>query len=272
MDYVALYHKDERPTPGIHYNTETKIGGVRYYKPKQEQVVESSGNGPRRLRRESREVKVYVDDKKEFELLEKIPKKNEAQEESNKSSDEREFERTSSRDRSKEFVVKIASYDVDFASEGIKPARLKKNDEEWLKKAQYYFLNARENGIKVGSAVQYTTLDILHALWSTAEQTGIDPKRFLVQIYTETRFNPNLRGQAGERGIGQFKKGTAEMLGYDWDKITSGHETYAYQAKCAAEFIAKVGEAQYNGGGARGRSYTDKIGMRLQKIEDEIII
>ncbi len=171
-----------------------------------------------------------------------------------------------SRYRGDGYVVSIQGKDIDFGKEGIKKAKLTSADKEWLKKAQNYFIMAKEKGRRIGSAEEYTSMEALEALWSTAEHVGIDPKRFLVQIYNETRFNPSARGRAGERGIGQFKKATAQAYGYEWSKMTAGIKTYAYQAKAAAEFVKTVGEVAYNGKGARARRYRDKISVRMNNI------
>lgn len=165
------------------------------------------------------------------------------------------------------FLVKIQKQTVDFAKEGIKPAELSYTDREWLRKAAYYFVNAKEGGKKIGSAAAYTSPEILHALWSTAKEKGIDPKRFLVQIFNETRFNPNLTGKAGEKGLGQFKHSTAKSLGYSWSKMKGGIATYAYQAKCSAEYVAKVGEQTYNGRGYKAKRYVTRIDKHLKRIE-----
>ena len=169
--------------------------------------------------------------------------------------------------RSKNYVVSIHGHRVNFSKQGIKRADLSAADRAWLAKAQNYFITAREKGRRIGSAEEYTSMEALEALWSTAEHVGIDPKRFIVQIYNETRFNPDARGAAGERGIGQFKKTTAELYGYDWGTMKSGMRGYAYQAKAAAEFVKKVGELSYNGGGAQARRYRERINRRIRNIE-----
>ena len=171
-------------------------------------------------------------------------------------------------DQSDNYTVVIAGKAIDFGKEGIAEANFTTSDKEWLQKAQHYFINAKENGKRIGSAEEYTSKEALEALWATAQQTGIDPKRFLVQIFNETRFNPNAKGASGERGIGQFKKTTAEYYGYDWQTMQSGLDGYAYQAKAAAEFVSKVGEESYNGKGAKARRYKNKITNRVNSIEE----
>jgi hypothetical protein len=169
---------------------------------------------------------------------------------------------------SKAYVVSIQGVEVNFSDIGIKKTRISRKNKKWLSKAQNYFLTVKENGVKVGSAESYTTMDILEALWRTADQVGADPKRFIVQIYNESRFNPNLTGRAGEKGLGQFKKTTAEYHGYDWSQMTNGIKGYAYQAKAAAEFVKQVGELAYNGGGKQARVYQDKISRRISSINN----
>ena len=134
--------------------------------------------------------------------------------------------------------------------------------------AQYYFVNAKENGVRVGSAPGYTTYEILEALWASATQYNINPKRFLVQLYTESRFNPKTVGQAGERGIGQFKESTAKSMGFNWELIKGGDATYPYQAMAAARYVQMVGESAYNSVGPVGHRYSSKINRRLQQIND----
>lgn len=168
----------------------------------------------------------------------------------------------------KNYVVIVQNQEIDFGKEGISKAQLSEDDRDWLKKAQNHFITAKKNGRRVGSAEEFTPMDALEALWSTAVHVGIDPKRFIVQIYNETRFNPNARGAAGERGIGQFKKTTAELYGYDWMVMKSGMKGYAYQAKAAAEFVQKVGEISYNGGGRQARRYQDRINKSIRDISN----
>lgn len=169
--------------------------------------------------------------------------------------------------KQRRLIVKVSNQYVDFEAEGIKPSKLSRKDKDWIRKANYYFINVKERNRRIGSAEEYTSPEILHALWSTAELHDIDPKRFIVQMFNETRFNPNLRGRAGERGLGQFKKPTAEAHGCSWSKMTAGIKTYAYQAKCAASFVSKVGEATYNGGGSRSRKYVKKISKHIKGID-----
>ena len=169
--------------------------------------------------------------------------------------------------KKRRYTITVKGQKVDFGKEGIKKAKLSWQEKDWLAKAQNHFITATERGRRVGSAEEYTSMEALHALWSTAEHVGIDPKRFIVQIYNETRFNPNARGAAGERGIGQFKKTTAQLYGYDWYKMKSGMPGYAYQAKAAAEFVKKVGELAYNGGGSQARRYRERINKRIRNID-----
>jgi hypothetical protein len=152
--------------------------------------------------------------------------------------------------------------------QNIRKPNLSLQDKIWLDKAQYYFVNAKENGIRVGSAPVYTTYEMLEALWATAAQYNINPKRFLVQLYTESRFNPKMVGQAGERGIGQFKESTAKSMGFDWELIKGGDATYPYQAMAAARYVQMVGESAYNSVGPVGHRYSSKINRRLQQIND----
>ncbi len=162
------------------------------------------------------------------------------------------------------YVVEVNGVPVDFSAEGIQKPSLTNDDQMWLLKAQKYFLEARdERDRKIGSAEVYTSIEMLEALWATALQVGVEPKRFLVQIYNESRFNPHARGDAGERGIGQFMRNTARMLDLDWERMSAGEEGFAYQAKCAAEFVKSVGESKYNGGNPE---YVRAISSRLSAI------
>lgn len=167
-----------------------------------------------------------------------------------------------------DYIVNIGGVAVNFTQMGVDQIALNHGDKEWLAKAQHYFIKAREDGRAIGSAESYTTTEILEALWSTATRVGIDPKRFIVQIYNESRFNPYVEGAAGERGIGQFKESTAKMCGYSWDMMTAGIEGFAYQARASAEFVKRVGEIAYNGSGDKALQYQDKIGMRLEAISN----
>lgn len=164
------------------------------------------------------------------------------------------------------YAIKINGAYSDFTSEGIKKAALTIKEQEWLSKANYYFLNVTSKGRRIGSSAKYTNKEILHGLWSTARHVGIDPKRFIVQIFNETRFNPNLTGRAGEKGLGQFKYSTAKAQGYSWKKMGAGSSTYAYQAKAAAEFVKKVGEQTYNGRGRASQHYVARIAKHIKGI------
>jgi hypothetical protein len=170
--------------------------------------------------------------------------------------------------RNGKYIITISDETIDFTQEGIQKAILSLEDQEWLAKAQNHFITAQEDGIRIGSAEEYTSMEALEALWSTAVHVGIDPKRFIVQIYNESRFNPSAKGAAGERGIGQFKKTTAEAYGYDWYTMKSGLSGYAYQAKAAAEFVHKVGEIAYNGSGEQARKYQERINKHIRRIEN----
>ena len=162
------------------------------------------------------------------------------------------------------YVIELNGILVDFSAEGINKPSLNEEDRTWLLKARKYFLEARdEQNRKIGSAEAYTSMELLEALWATAIQVGVDPKRFLVQVYNESRFNPHARGQAGERGIGQFMRETVRALDLDWGRMSAGEETLAYQARCAAEFVKNVGESRYNGGNPE---YVRLISSRLGAI------
>jgi len=167
-----------------------------------------------------------------------------------------------------EYVINIQGKEVNFSNYGIKKSQLTIDDRRWLAKAQNYFITAKEDGIRIGSAEDFTSMEILEALWSTANHVGTDPKRFIVQIYNESRFNPNARGQAGERGIGQFMEATANAYNYNWTAMNDGIEGFAYQALAAADFVKKVGEVAYNGSGEQALKYQKKIENRLDAISD----
>ncbi len=164
------------------------------------------------------------------------------------------------------YIIEIQGKKVNFSQEGIERPELSKADQRWLSKAQNYFLSAKERNKRIGSAQDFTKMEILEALWATAKTEEIDPKRFIVQIYNESRFNPYAKGQSGERGIGQFKKTTAKQYDYDWSKISSGIEGFAYQAKVSANFVRQVGEVAYNGKGKRAKKYKNKISTRIAMI------
>lgn len=167
-----------------------------------------------------------------------------------------------------DYVIEIQGQQVSFSDFGISRVEIDEEDRDWLRRAQNYFVSARENNIKIGSAQDYTSMEILEALWSTAINVGVEPKRFIVQLYNESRFNPYVVGSAGERGIGQFLRSTSDYLGYEWDKMSDGIETFAYQAKASAEYVKKVGEVSYNGSGPMARAYKERISGRLSMINN----
>jgi hypothetical protein len=263
---------------GIIYNSEKSIGGIHYYSPDETEAQDKTNKKVRfsveKNKNSKTETPVLIIDsdplkpestvskygKKEKERLLKEQKALEkAQKEQEK--DEIAQEKNG-------YVVNIAGTEVNFMEQNIRKPNLSLQDKIWLDKAQYYFVNAKENGIRVGSAPGYTTYEMLEALWATAAQYNINPKRFLVQLYTESRFNPKTVGLAGERGIGQFKESTAKSMGFDWELIKGGDATYPYQAMAAARYVQMVGESAYNSVGPVGHRYSSKINRRLQQIND----
>jgi hypothetical protein len=158
-----------------------------------------------------------------------------------------------------EYIVKVGNSLVDFGKHGIKQVKFNRNDEIWIERARQYFAK-NYNGNK------YNTTEILQALWSTAETIGTNPKRFIIQMFQETSLNPNLTGQAGEKGLGQFMYATAISEGYDWNMMSAGELGYAYQAKAAAQFVKKVGEVRYNGSGPMAQAYKAKIDAKMAMI------
>ena len=314
MDYIALNHQNFNP--GIHYNAGGKIGGVKYYNPKEKTVLTDNSSG-------KTQVIVKVEDKRnpqaealsleeklfsnsndtslvnsktenqnialsnipEFNLgaqMRQEQKNNEVLEAIDKNNNNELLERleelvqtlnletltVTKAEKSSDYKITIQGKEVNFSNYGIKKSSISIDDRRWLAKAQNYFITAKEDGVRIGSAEDFTTMEILEALWSTAEHAGTDPKRFIVQIYNESRFNPSARGQAGERGIGQFMEATAKSYGYDWSAMNDGIEGFAYQALASADFVKKVGEVAYNGTGEQAEKYQKKINHRLEKIAD----
>lgn len=323
MDYIALNHQNFNP--GIHYNAGGRIGGVKYYTPKEKQVIVKNNSG-------KTQVLVTIEDKKDIQAeaktleeklfsnadaepintpvkpiaetkietpmenlaLSNIPefnlgaqqkrdqKTNEVLEAIDQNTNNELLERleelvqtlnletltVTKAEKNSDYKINIQGKEVNFSNYGIKKSILTIDDRRWLAKAQNYFITAKEDGVRIGSAEDFTSMEILEALWSTAEHAGTDPKRFIVQIYNESRFNPSARGQAGERGIGQFMEATAKSYGYDWTAMNDGVEGFAYQALAAADFVKKVGEVAYNGTGEQAEKYQKKINHRLEKIDD----
>jgi hypothetical protein len=165
-----------------------------------------------------------------------------------------------------DYVIKIQGQDVSFSEYGISRVEIAEEDRDWLRRAQNYFVSARENNSKIGSAEDYTSMEVLEGLWCTAVNVGVDPRRFIVQLYNESRFNPHVVGSAGERGIGQFLRSTANYLGYDWNLMSGGIQTIPYQAKASAEYVKSVGEVAYNGSGPMARAYKERISNRMSMI------
>ena len=58
MDYIALNHQNFNP--GIHYNAGGRIGGVKYYTPKEKQVIVKNNSGKTK-------VLVTIEDKKDLQ-------------------------------------------------------------------------------------------------------------------------------------------------------------------------------------------------------------
>jgi hypothetical protein len=313
MDYIALNHQNFNP--GVHYNN-GKIGGIKYYSPKEKNVIVNNNSGTTKVIVEIKDLKeeaksleeklfsnldrdanqINNDSKIENQTiaLSNIPefnlearskqneKTNETLEAINENNDNELLKRldelTEGLNQNSTVInkaqintaykINIQGKEVNFSNYGIKKSSLTIDEKRWLAKAQNYFITAKEDGIRIGSAEDFTTMEILEALWSTAEHVGTDPKRFIVQVYNESRFNPNARGQAGERGIGQFMENTAKSYGYDWTAMNDGIEGFAYQALASADFVKKVGEIAYNGSGEQAEKYQEKINHRLDRIAD----
>lgn len=298
MDYIALNHNPNN-IYGVHYNSPKPIGGIRYYTPKKNTVQinpetkktaiivdtpipknkistkEYKNPEPKKITSQRNKIeKVSLEDVKdkaerdrEEDGWQKIQGNTFKKTEELISKENLKREEEAKEERNKDYIVEVQGTKVNFSELGIRKKHLSRSERRWLRKAQNYFLTVEENGRKIGSAESYTTMGILEALWRTAEEVDIDPKRFIVQMYNETRFNPNLKGRAGERGLGQFKKSTAKLYGYDWEQMTSGTKGFAYQARAAAEFVKSVGELAYNGSGHKAKKYKDKISMRIDKID-----
>ena len=313
MDYIALNHQNFNP--GVHYNN-GKIGGIKYYSPKEKNVIVNNNSGTTKVIVEIKDLKeeaksleeklfsnldrdanqINNDSKIENQTiaLSNIPefnlearskqneKTNETLEAINENNDNELLKRldelTEGLNQNSTVInkaqintaykINIQGKEVNFSNYGLKKSSLTIDEKRWLAKAQNYFITAKEDGIRIGSAEDFTTMEILEALWSTAEHVGTDPKRFIVQVYNESRFNPNARGQAGERGIGQFMENTAKSYGYDWTAMNDGIEGFAYQALASADFVKKVGEIAYNGSGEQAEKYQEKINHRLDRIAD----
>lgn len=258
MDYIALNHQAPSPR-GVYYNSERKIGGIRYYQESKSQVQETE---------DKTVVKVDPDkaQKEKEKNLERRLSYRKAQREAKRQAKEEAKHLEELAEQKDRYSVMIKGEEVSFSELGIERARFSRSDRQWLEQAQDYFISVRENNKAIGSSKDYTTLDVLEALWSTAETVGIDPKRYIVQVFNESRFDPHVKGRAGERGIGQFKHSTAQYHGYDWNLMTQGIHGFAYQAKAAAEFVKKVGEVSYNGKGPHAQRYQNKINSRLEQI------
>ena len=294
MVYNAPADTNTAKPHGIIYNSEKSIGGIHYYSPDEFEARDKTNKKVRfsveKNKNSKTETPVLIVDSDPLKPESTLSKYGKKEEEAPKSwrelrEEKKEKERLLKEQKALEkaqkeqekdeiaqeknaYVVNIAGTEVNFMEQNIRKPNLSLQDKIWLDKAQYYFINAKENGIRVGSAPGYTTYEALEALWATAMQYNINPKRFLVQLYTESRFDPKTVGQAGERGIGQFKESTAKSMGFNWELIKGGDATYPYQAMAAARYVQMVGESAYNSVGAVGHRYSSKINRRLQQIND----
>lgn len=274
MEYLALNHQNYHPA-GIIYNSQKPIGGLHYYVPQKSTVTVSTGiDGSPKVKVEIEDVvkeqNQYIEETLKKYNSEKISQK--IQEEVKAKIEETKLEEIKNQlnqhtyQNQGQYIVLIDDVAVDFSEQNIAQVKLTTEDREWLERARDYFLTAKDGDKLIGSSEKYTKIEILEALWATAIHVGIDPKRFIVQIYNESRFDPYAKGNSGERGIGQFKESTAKAYGFDWDLMKSGSKSYAYQAKSAAEFVKAVGEVAYNGSGAKAIAYQNKIDIRLEQI------
>ncbi len=159
------------------------------------------------------------------------------------------------------YVVRWGGTEVDFSAYGVKPAVLSESDKVWLAKAEEYFITLKspKSGKVIGSSRRYTNQETLRALFAVAQNAGICPRRFVAQIFMETRFDPNMVGRDGERGLGQFMQMTAKERGLDWKKMAAGEKEAAYQLLQSAQFKSQVGETRYNGSVAYKHGITNIV-------------
>jgi soluble lytic murein transglycosylase-like protein len=62
---------------------------------------------------------------------------------------------------------------------------------------------------------QYTSLDIKELVTIYAERHKVPYDLAHAIIYVESKYNPKVRGQRGEYGLGQIRCGTAKELGFN---------------------------------------------------------
>jgi|GEM_PF-3387630 len=174
-----------------------------------------------------------------------------------------------SADQFRRYVVRWGATEVDFSAYGVKPVALSESDKKWLEKAEEYFVGLRsvKTGKVVGSSRRYTNQETLRALWAVAVNAGICPKRFVAQIFKETRFDPTQVGNDGERGLGQFMQMTARERGLDWKKLSAGEKEAAYQLVESAKFKSLVGEVRYNGSVAYRNDITNIVNAISRKVK-----
>ncbi len=91
---------------------------------------------------------------------------------------------------------------------------------------------------------------------NAAQKRSLDPHYALAMIQQESSFNPSALGQGGERGLGQFTKGTADSRKLDWEKLRTDPQynidsslDYLKELKDKSGGDIRQGLIRYNGGG-----------------------
>jgi soluble lytic murein transglycosylase-like protein len=96
------------------------------------------------------------------------------------------------------------------------------------------------------------TLQIAVAIVECSKINALDPWLLFATMKQESRFNPQIIGAVGERGLMQIRRGTAADLGLAWDEafnITANTcAGAAYLSRHVRERGMHAGLLRYNGG------------------------
>ena len=110
---------------------------------------------------------------------------------------------------------------------------------------------------------------IARAILDASDRHRIDPLLVLSVIETESHYEPQAVGLAGERGLMQITRSTAEVLELPWEDAFTIERNIEAGSKYLAQHLrnnANAGIARYNGG---SRAYAEQVLARYQHLYGE---
>lgn len=110
---------------------------------------------------------------------------------------------------------------------------------------------------------------IARAILDASDRHRIDPLLVLSVIETESHYEPQAVGLAGERGLMQITRSTAKVLELPWEDAFTIERNIEAGSKYLAQHLrnnANAGIARYNGG---SRAYAEQVLARYQHLYGE---